>query len=286
MEFEVPDAQTGSGQAMRLAAEYRTLSVHVGEESQAPVRGRRRRQLWRTLLNELVPLRTAHEQHATEAQQRAAALASVARELRTLRFHKDTVEETYARFGSSALGLESHMITRLRMDFGPNIWRRPQRMIVANVVRWFFGGFNRFLWVAMVVFWLCWKPIGNPAPQSGNMALAIVIIFVICLQALFNAWQEWITGRAMHSIANMMPQQTVVLRDGVAAHVAPADLVPGDIVCLQGGDRAPADVRLVDVSADLLLDRSAVSGVAGPTIGTVECTSANYLETHNVAMAG
>ncbi|KAJ1801617.1 hypothetical protein LPJ59_000106 [Coemansia sp. RSA 2399] len=285
MEFQVPDAQTGSGQAMRLAAEYRTLSVHVGEESQAPMRGRRQ-QLWRTLFNELVPLRTAHEQHATEAQKRAAALASVARDLRTLRFHKDTVEETYTRLGSSALGLESHMITRLRMEFGPNVWRRPQRMIVANVVRWFFGGFNRFLWVAMIVFWLCWKPIGNPAPQSGNMALAIVIIFVICLQALFSAWQEWITGRAMHSIANMMPQQTVVLRDGVAAHVAPADLVPGDIVCLRGGDRAPADVRLVDVSADLLLDRSAVSGVAGPTIGTVACTSANYLETHNVAMAG
>ncbi|KAJ2211315.1 hypothetical protein EV179_005582 [Coemansia sp. RSA 487] len=298
MGFQVADtrpparARTNSGLAVRLAAEYRTLSIQVGEnEARAPKRGDLTRILqssgwWRSVLNEIVPLRTAHEQHETDEQQRNAAMAKVAAQLRTLPFHKDTIKEIHERLRTSpVLGLESHEITRLHTQFGYNVWRRPSRIHVANLARWFFGGFNRFLWVAMIVFWLCWKPIGNP-PQPGNMALAIVIIFVICLQALFSAWQEWITKRAMHSITNMMPTETTVLRDGVTTRVPPVDLVPGDIVYLHTGDRAPADMRLVDVSMDLLLDRSAVSGALEPTIGVVECTSANYLETCNIVMTG
>ncbi|KAI9506459.1 hypothetical protein BX070DRAFT_196962 [Coemansia spiralis] len=163
--------------------------------------------------------------------------------------------------------------------------RPPSRMAFARVIGWFFGGFNRFLWLAMIVFWLCWKPIGNP-PQSGNLALAVVIIFVICLQATFSAWQEWITSRAMHSITNMVPIETTVLRDGVIMKISPKELVPGDVVYLQAGDRAPADLRLVNVSMDLLLDRSALSGFPEPTIGAVDHTSSNYLETRNILMMG
>ncbi|KAJ1737939.1 hypothetical protein LPJ72_000008 [Coemansia sp. Benny D160-2] len=287
-------ARIKSERPVFLASEYRTLSVHMDEDERQQTRRQRARRRWhilqsawwRELANELVPLRTAHEQHETEEQQRNASLAKVARQLRNLPFHKDTIGEIYTRFHTSpAQGLESQAITRLRGYHGYNVLRPASRIAVANVIRWFFGGFNRFLWVAMVVFWLCWKPIGNP-PQPGNMALAIVIIFVICLQAMFSAWQQWITSRAMHSIASMIPAETVVLRDGVAARVAPAELVPGDVVYLRAGDRAPADVRLVEVSADLLLDRSAFSGSPEPTVGDVNCTSANYLETRNIVVMG
>ncbi|KAJ2664961.1 hypothetical protein IWW48_000575 [Coemansia sp. RSA 1200] len=287
-------ARAKSERPVFLASEYRTLSVHMDEDERQQTRRRRARRRWhilqsawwRELANELVPLRTAHEQHETEEQQRNASLAKVARQLRNLPFHKDTIGEIYTRFHTSpAQGLESQAITRLRGTHGYNVLRPASRIAVANAIWWFFGGFNRFLWVAMVVFWLCWKPIGNP-PQSGNMALAIVIVFVICLQAMFSAWQQWITSRAMHSIASMIPAETVVLRDGVATRVAPAELVPGDVVYLHTGDRAPADVRLVEVSPDLLLDRSAFSGSPEPTVGDVNCTSANYLETRNIVVMG
>ncbi|KAJ2559753.1 hypothetical protein EV175_000185 [Coemansia sp. RSA 1933] len=286
-EIDDPHGRPPSGQPMRLAAEYRTLSMQVGGELESKSELRfMQSTFWRRVLNELVPLRTAHEQYETEEQQRDAAISKVAQQLRTLPYHKDTVKEIHGRLGTSAaLGLEAPEVTRRRAQYGANQWKRPSPINATTLVRWFVGGFNRFLWVAMVVFWLCWRPIGNP-PQPGNMALAIVIIFVICLQALFSAWQQWITDRAMLSITTMVPTETTVLRGGATARVPPADLVPGDIVHLQGGDRAPADLRLVDVSAELQLDRSALSGVAEPSIGTVQCTSANYLETCNIVMAG
>ncbi|KAJ1990846.1 hypothetical protein GGI25_004320 [Coemansia spiralis] len=276
----------------RFAAEYRTLSIQVGDAENGLSKGSKALRSflawprWREILNEIVPLRSAHEQHETDEHQRNEALSKVASQLRNLSYHKDSVGEVYARFNTSpGLGLESQAITLLHARYGYNTVRPPSRMAFARVIGWFFGGFNRFLWLAMIVFWLCWKPIGNP-PQSGNLALAVVIIFVICLQATFSAWQEWITSRAMHSITNMVPIETTVLRDGVIMKISPKELVPGDVVYLQAGDRAPADLRLVNVSMDLLLDRSALSGFPEPTIGAVDHTSSNYLETRNILMMG
>ncbi|KAI8325729.1 calcium ATPase [Martensiomyces pterosporus] len=277
---------------LHLAAEFRTLSIQLSETQERTTQRRQTLQAflrsprWRELLNELIPLRSAHQQRQTYEHQRDVAMIKIAEQLRNLRFHMDTVNEVYTRFNTSPLrGLEAAAVERRAERHGRNVFSPASRRIPQRVVSWFFGGFNRFLWLAMVVFWLCWKPIGNP-PQPGNMAMAIVIILVICIQAAFNAWQEWITSRAMDSITNMLPTETLALRDGVAAKLPPADLVPGDIVRLHVGDKVPADMRLVEVSQDLMFDRSILTGIPDPTIGTVSYTNANYLETRNMAMMG
>ncbi|KAI9469422.1 hypothetical protein BX667DRAFT_473037 [Coemansia mojavensis] len=238
------------------------------------------------MLNALLPLQTAHQQREAEDRQREAALNRVADDLRQLRFHLDTANDLYVQLGTSpVVGLERAGVQRRKGIYGRNVLSPPPRQWTQRIWRWFFTGFNRFLWVAMVVFWLCWKPIGNP-PQPGNMAMAVVIVLVVCLQAMFSAWQEWITSRAMDSISSMLPTEATVLRDGKKRKLAPEELVPGDIVFLQAGDRVPADMRLVEVSLDLLLDRSELSGAPDPTIGTLGYTSSNYLETRNMAMMG
>ncbi|KAJ2723100.1 hypothetical protein GGI07_002859 [Coemansia sp. Benny D115] len=275
-----------------LAAEFRTLSIQLGETGQRHsqrLNGFRKfiqSPRWQELLSEIVPLGSAHKQQEKQQQQRSAALGKIAQQLRDYKYHQDTVNEVYTRMGTSPLrGLEPQAVERRQQQHGRNVLRTYSRMRLLRVMNWFFGGFNRFLWLSVVVFWLCWKPIGNP-PQSGNMALAIVIIVIICMQAMLAAWQEWLTSRALNSITSMVPEFTSVLRNGEQQAVAPAELVPGDIVMLRAGDRVPADLRLVDASMDLLLDRSALTGAADPTIGTVEFTNANYLETRNMAMMG
>ncbi|KAJ2584580.1 hypothetical protein GGH95_000285 [Coemansia sp. RSA 1836] len=277
---------------LQLAAEFRTLSIQLSEGNERRtqrlqnVQGFLKSPRWREIINELVPLRSAHQQRWTDEQQRSVALTKIAEHLRSTTHHTETVNDTYVRFNTSpALGLEAEAVKR-RMDrYGRNVVSARPRMVSLRLLSWFFGGFNRFLWLSMIVFWLCWQPIGNP-PQTGNLALAVVVLFVICLQALFSAWQEWITSRALDSITNMLPAECTVLRDGQQEKIAGALLVPGDIVTLRAGDRVPADIRLVSVSLDLLLDRSALTGAANPTIGTVSYTNGNYLETRNMAMMG
>ncbi|KAJ2009728.1 hypothetical protein GGI04_000218 [Coemansia thaxteri] len=288
----VAHTQHGSSTHLQLAAEFRTLSIQLSEgderrrQRQQRLQGILRWPRWREALNEIVPLRSAHQQRRRDEQQRSAAVAKVAEQLRAATFHTDSVERVFACFSSSpTLGLESEAVRRRAGVHGRNVVKASGGCDAVRVVGWFFGGFNRFLWISAVVFALCWRPLGDP-PLMGNLALAVVVVLVIALQALFSAWQEWITTRALASITSMLPAEATVLRDGRQQRVAVAALVPGDVVSLRAGDRIPADLRLIEASQDLLLDRSALTGAADATVGTVRHTSANYLETRNMAMTG
>ena len=105
---------------------------------------------------------------------------------------------------------------------------------------------------------------GEPAPQASNLALAIVLLVVILLQAIFNAWQDFSTSRVMSSIRGMLPADVVVVRDGKQITVPAAGLVPGDLVHIALGQKVPADVKLIDVSGDLRFDRSVLTGEVRP----------------------
>jgi sodium/potassium-transporting ATPase subunit alpha len=106
----------------------------------------------------------------------------------------------------------------------------------------------------------CRKPLGNPNPQASNLAFAIVLLVVVVLQTIFNAWQDFSTSRVMASIRGMLPAGVVVLRDGVQTTLPASALVPGDLVNISIGQKVPADLKLIDVSGDLRFDRSILTG--------------------------
>jgi sodium/potassium-transporting ATPase subunit alpha len=58
------------------------------------------------------------------------------------------------------------------------------------------------------------------------------------------------------------------------------------MVTIKAGNKLPADVRLIEVSADIKFDRSVLTGESVPIAGSVEHTDANYLETHNIGLQG
>lgn len=114
----------------------------------------------------------------------------------------------------------------------------------------------------------CRKPLGEPNPAPANLALAVVLLIVILIQAIFNAWQDFSTSRVMASIKGMLPSDVLVLRDGSQTKVQAKDLVPGDLVTISMGEKVPADLRLIEVSADLQFDRSILTGEASFYITT------------------
>lgn len=130
------------------------------------------------------------------------------------------------------------------------------------------------------------KPLGNPTPVVANLALGVVLLIVMALQTAFNAWQDYSTGAVMDSIANMLPSDVNVLRDGHKVSVPAADLVNGDIVFVTLGNKIPADLRFVEVSSDLKVDRAVLTGESEPISGTVDPTDENFLETKNAALQG
>ena len=105
------------------------------------------------------------------------------------------------------------------------------------------------------------KPLGEP-PEPANLALAVVLLIVISIQAIFNAWQDFSSSRVMASIKDMLPSDVLVLRDGGQTKVLAKELVPGDFVTIGMGEKVPADLKLIEASADLQFDRSILTGEA------------------------
>jgi magnesium-transporting ATPase (P-type) len=103
------------------------------------------------------------------------------------------------------------------------------------------------------------KPLGHP-PAGSNLALAVLLLLVLILQAVFNAWQDFSTSRILASVKGMLPSDVLVLRNSLPTKVAAKDIVPGDLITITMGEKVPADLRLIEVSADLQFDRSILTG--------------------------
>jgi len=70
----------------------------------------------------------------------------------------------------------------------------------------------------------------------------------------------------MASIKGMLPSDVLVLRDSASTMVTAKELVPGDLVSISMGDKVPADLRLIEASADLQFDRSVLTGEVSFTL--------------------
>lgn len=84
----------------------------------------------------------------------------------------------------------------------------------------------------------------------------------------------------MSSIKNLMPDDCLVLRDGVRKEMVATELVPGDILFVRLGDKLPADVRYIEVSPDAKFDRSILTGEVDPLRAVVDSVEKNYVRLH------
>jgi cation-transporting ATPase F len=90
-----------------------------------------------------------------------------------------------------------------------------------------------------------------------------VIFGVVLLNAIIGFIQEANALRAIAALSQALSIGTTVLRDGAKQAIDAAELVPGDIVFLQSGDRVPADLRLLQIR-ELRIDESALTGESLP----------------------
>ncbi|RPA91486.1 P-type ATPase-like protein [Choiromyces venosus 120613-1] len=207
-------------------------------------------------------------------------------ELSQLEWHKLTPLELYTRLETSNInGLTDTEIRNRREKYGPNLPSPPPSILFKKIMMYCFGGFGSLLIVAGILCIIAWRPLGNP-PAPANIALGVVLIIVFFIQAGFNAWQDWSSSRVMASITTMLPDSCFVLRNGNQTVVSAIDIVPGDIIYIKQGNKIPADVRLVEVSADLKFDRSILTGESKPLGGTVDSSDDNYLETKCIGLQG
>lgn len=90
-----------------------------------------------------------------------------------------------------------------------------------------------------------------------------VIFAVVLINAIVGFVQEAKALQAMEALAKGMQSEATVVRGGDKHRISATQLVPGDLVCLQSGDKVPADLRLLQ-TRELQIDESALTGESVP----------------------
>jgi len=97
----------------------------------------------------------------------------------------------------------------------------------------------------------------------GEIADAVIIFAIVLFCAVLGFVQEYRAGRALEALQRMLASSVTLLRDGAEVRVAAGEVVPGDIMLLEAGDRVPADGRLLDAHA-LKCDEAPLTGESFP----------------------
>ncbi len=97
----------------------------------------------------------------------------------------------------------------------------------------------------------------------GHVVDAAVILAVVLINAIVGYVQEDKAEKALGAIRKLISPQATAVRDGRRMAVPVADLVPGDLVIVEAGDRVPADLRLIRARG-LLIEEAALTGESVP----------------------
>src|ERR1700751_5429420 len=103
---------------------------------------------------------------------------------------------------------------------------------------------------------------------------AAIIFGVVILNAILGFIEEGKAEKALESIRNMLSAEARTLRGGETRMISAEQLVPGDIVLLESGDKIPADLRLVDAK-NLRTEEAALTGESVPAEKSTEGVPAN-----------
>lgn len=146
-------------------------------------------------------------------------------------------------------GLTRSQVSERQLQYGRNTLQRVQSRSAWRVlVDQFASIVIALLAIAAAISW-----------ATDDVAEAIAILIVLILNAAVGFATEWQAGRALDALRRQSRTLARVRRDGFESTLEAEELVPGDIVILNAGDRVPADARLLE-AVRLETEESALTG--------------------------
>jgi magnesium-transporting ATPase (P-type) len=161
-------------------------------------------------------------------------------------WHAISADEVLKRLATDAgKGLDAAEATTRLQKYGPNRLPEGKKR----------GPFMRFL-------------------SQFNNVLVYVLLGAVILNGLLGFVQEGKAEKALESIRNMLSAEARTLRSVETRMTAAEELVPGDIVLLESGDKIPADMRLVDAK-NLRTEEAALTGESVPANKSTDPVTTN-----------
>ncbi|MBV9686057.1 MAG: HAD-IC family P-type ATPase, partial [Alphaproteobacteria bacterium] len=179
-------------------------------------------------------------------------------------WHAVPADQVIGRLNSDPVtGLDAAEASRRLSQYGPN--RLPEGKQRGPLMR-FFAQLNNILVYVLL-------GAGFVKLMVGLWLDAAVILGVVIINALLGFFQEGKAEKALDSIRNMLSAEARTIRGRETRLVPAEELVPGDVVLLESGDRIPADLRLVELK-NLRTEEAALTGESVPIDKTTDAVAA------------
>ncbi len=164
------------------------------------------------------------------------------------------------RLKTGEQGLSPDQVTRRLVEFGPN---ELATAATKNYLLAYLLQYSNFFAIVLEVAALLSFIADHFAPNEGSDILGYAILGAVVINATFTFWQEYRADKAMEELLKLMPAHVSLRRDGKIVSTTTREIVPGDIMLLEEGDKVAADGILLEVNS-LYLNLSSLTGESAP----------------------
>jgi len=193
-------------------------------------------------------------------------------------WHSWDEAQVFQKLKATPDGLSSEDAQQRLEEFGPNSLPEQQPPSLWQIVlRQFVSPLIYILVLAAIV-----------SVAMGDVKDAIFIGVVLAINTVIGAYQEWKAEQSSQALRKMLQIRAAVSRDGEVRDLVAEEVVPGDLVWLESGNRVPADLRIL-VSQGLEIDESFLTGESLPSSkesGWKGAEDASVGDRANMAFAG
>jgi len=159
-------------------------------------------------------------------------------------------------------GLSEREAKKKLEKYGPNILSERKKISALKILVEQFGDFMVLILIACTLI----------SAFMGEITEAITIIAIVIINAVLGFVQEYRTEKTMEALKGLAAPLAKVIRDGRHLEIPAENIVPGDLILLEAGDRVPADALLVEVNG-LLVDESLLTGESVPIEKTLHVSN-------------
>ncbi len=168
-----------------------------------------------------------------------------------MKFYRMNINEVLQHFKTDAkIGLTLDEVEKRLKKYGQNILpKKPRESWFSIFLRQFKNPLVYILLVAAAIIFML----------GEDKFDAFIISGILFFNAIIGAYQEGRTRTIIERLQRFLITECMVIRDSEKILISNSNLVPGDIVLLQAGERVPADVRIIE-EQNLCIDESALTG--------------------------
>ena len=166
-----------------------------------------------------------------------------------MNWHNIDTQKVFELTGSSPQGLSLHSVEAKQIEHGKN-----QLLVKKKKSAWlmFFNQFKDFMIIVLIAAAII-------SGLMGDVTDTIIILIIILLNSILGFVQEYRAEKALEALKKLVALNATVIREEKVTTIPSEELVPGDLVILESGNIAPADIRLYEAHS-VRADESSLTG--------------------------